>query len=338
MVGITYLLLRLLSASGRVLGWMAVAVIGSALLHPLVVRARRRVPRGIAVAIVFLGTLTVIGLVVFLGVDAVRRQADRLEQAAPEAAAELERSERFGEAAREFELRDKVERFVDDLPERLRGGTPTEALRSAATRSVAYLATAVLTLFLLIHGHRLVDAGIGQIRDRTRRRRVDRLLDRSYARTVRYLLFTSARCAAAGVFMWAVAEAADVPGAVLLGLTAGVLAIVPMIGVLMGAVPVLLLSAAFTPERLWLAAVLVVAWQVFEVLLVQRRLEAASLHVGPVLSLLAGMAGLELYGVGGMFVAFVAVVFVAAVGKELAPSEDSDLLAAADEVLPGDTP
>jgi putative heme transporter len=337
MLGATLLLLQLLAAADRVLGWMAVAAIGSALLHPLVRRVDRRLPRGAAIAVVFVGTMAAIGLVVFLGVDEVRDQADRLEEAAPDAAAELEQSDRFGEFAREFELRDRVIRFVDELPERLRGGTPTEALRSAATRSVAYLATLVLTLFLLIHGARLVAAGVAQISDPVRRRRVERLLEGSYSRATRYLAFTVARAAVAGVFMWAVAEIADVPGAVLLGLAAAVASLVPMIGVLIGSVPVLLLAAAFSPGRLALAAALVVLYQVGEVLLVQRRLEARSLHVGPVLSLVAAMAGLELYGVGGLFVAFVAVVFVAAAGKELAPREESDLLAAADAVLPGDT-
>jgi predicted PurR-regulated permease PerM len=75
---------------------------------------------------------------------------------------------------------------------------------------------------------------------------------------------------------------------------------------------------------------------VAEILFVQRRIERASLHVGPVITLVAAMAGFELYGIGGMLVAVVSAVGIAAVLVELAPSEESDLLRAADEVLAGD--
>ncbi|MGH9187886.1 MAG: AI-2E family transporter, partial [Acidimicrobiales bacterium] len=141
LLGLTLLLMRLLSSSTRVLGWVAVAAIGAALLFPLVARLDRRLPRGVAVAAAVLGTAAVLGLLAYLGIDAVSEQARRLQREAPRAAARVEESERFGEPAQEFELREKVQSFVDELPDRLRGGTPAEALRANATRGVAFLAT-----------------------------------------------------------------------------------------------------------------------------------------------------------------------------------------------------
>jgi hypothetical protein len=85
-------------------------------------------------------------------------EVDELETAVPRAARELERSERFGNTARDIDLADKAEDFVDELPERLRGGNVQDAIRSAATRGVAFLATFVLTIFFLIHGPRLLAA------------------------------------------------------------------------------------------------------------------------------------------------------------------------------------
>jgi predicted PurR-regulated permease PerM len=335
-VGLTIFLLRMLADSTRVLGWVAVAAIGAGLLHPLVTRLATRIPRGLALAAVFLGTLASVGGLGYLGIDDIRQQTDRLEETAPEAAAELEESDRFGEAAREFELREKVESFVDDLPNRLRGGETPEALRAAATRGVAFLATAVLTLFLLIHGQRLARAGLDQIRDEGRRERLREVLTGAYVRGFGYLGLTIGRVAAAGVFTFFASEVLDVPGAIVLGMVAAVAALVPLIGVLIGSIPVLLLTAAFHPGRLPMAFALFTMWQLGEVLLVQRRLERATVQVGPILSLVALLFGLEAYGVGGMFVAFVTVVLLASLMSELAPSEDSDLLVAADELLPGD--
>ncbi len=329
---------RAIGASTRVLGWVVVAAILAGLLHPLVARLDRRMPRGLAVAIVALGTLAVVGGMVYSGVDSVTEESRRLRAAAPRAAAELEESERFGELAREFGLREKVQTFVDELPERLRGGDTASALRSAATRGVAYLATSVLTLFLLVHGKRIAQSALAQIRNEERRVRLTWVLVRAYEDAVRYLALTLLRSTAAGLFTWFVCTRAGVPGATLLGLAAGVFSLVPVMGVLMGGLPVILLTAAFEPDRALAVTLAFVTYQVLEVVFVQRRLERASIHVGPVASFVAMIVGLEAYGIGGMIVALVAVVLVGAVVIELAPSEESDLLAAADVVLAGDEP
>jgi len=336
MLGCTLAALGAFAASARVLGWVAVAAIVAAMLHPPVARLARHMPRAAAVAAVVLVTLAALGGLLYAGIDDVRAQASRLERAAPAAAARLEESDRFGEAAREFELRDRVQDLVDSLPERLRGGDTATALRSAATRGVAYLATFVLSIFLLVHGPNLVASGLAQVRAPDRRQRLATILAGAYGRSVRYLALTALRAATAGTFAWLVARWADVPGATLLGIAAAVFAMVPLLGALVGALPVLLLCAAFTPSRAVAVGLALLGYQAVEILLVQRRLEARSLHVGPVLTLVAGMFGLELYGLGGMLVALVTVVFVAALGKELAPSPHSELLAAVDAAIPGD--
>lgn len=336
LLGFTVVALGVFAASTRVLGWVVVAALGAGLLYPPMTRLARQVPRGLAVAVVFLGTLAGLAGMIYLGVDDVRRQADRLEQVAPEAAQRIEESERFGEAAREFELADKVQTFVDELPARLVGGEGAAALRAAATRGVAFLATGVLTLFLLVHGSRLVEGGLAQVRDEGRRERLRNILTRAYQRSTRYLALTIVRCIAAGVFTWFVAKAVDLPGATLLGIGAALTSLVPDLGVLIGSVPVLLLTGAFDPSSTIWVALAFVAYQAFEIVVVQPRLDRASFHVGPVVSLVALMLGFELYGIGGMLTLLPVVVLVAAVVAELAPSAESDLLQAADEVLAGD--
>lgn len=338
LTGLTIGLLRLFAASTRVLGWLLAASIVAALLHPLVALIARKAPRGLAIAVVVLGTMATVGLMAYSVVDDLRTQADRLEKAAPDAARELERSERFGDFAREFQLVDRVQTFVDELPERLRGGDPASALRSAATRGVAFLATTVLTIFLLVHGHRLVDAGLRQIRDADRRDRVRTVLTGAYGRWHRYMTLTAARAALAGVFTWGVCIEADVPGATLLGLSVAACSVVPLVGVAVGGLPVALLAAPASLNRAGALVGLFVAYQVAEVLLVQRRIEKLSVHVGPVISLVAVMAGLELYGLGGMLGALMISAFAACLAVELAPRDESELLVAVDEVLGGDEP
>src|SRR5574341_1073028 len=59
------LLLRVLSSSQRVIGWMLVAAAIAGLLHSLVVRLDRHMPRGVAVLIVMGGLLVSGGLAVY---------------------------------------------------------------------------------------------------------------------------------------------------------------------------------------------------------------------------------------------------------------------------------
>jgi predicted PurR-regulated permease PerM len=336
MVAATLVLLRVFVASARVLGWLAAATCLAALLHPAVAFLQRRVPRVVAVLGVVALTLGVIGSVVYLGVDGVRRQADFLQEEAPRAARRLERSERFGDAAREFQLQKRVRQFVEDLPQRLRGGDTATALRSAASRGVAFLASSVLTLFLLVQGPHLVDAGLRQIADHERRRRTKHLLTQAYLRSWRYVVFTLGRAVLAGLFAYVVCRWQHVPAPTLLSLWVAAWSVVPLMGIVVGAIPVVLLALPNSLDRAEAIGFLFVAYQAAEVLLVQRRLEARSMHVGPALTLLAAMAGLELYGVGGLVVSVVVVVFAAAIAHELAPHDTSDLLAAADDLLPGD--
>lgn len=320
-------------AAKRPLGWLLVAILLAALLYPIVDRLARHLPRGLAVAVVALGGLALVGGITYRGIDEVRRQADRIEVAAPAAARDLQRSERFGEFARQAQLEDKVQTFVDELPDRLRGGDPVDALRAAASRGAAFVATFVLMLFVLISGPRFVESGLAQIRDPERRAGFHGVLSHAYPRAWRYVALSLAKAVLAGVFTWGVCVLAGVPGAVLLGLWVGAWSLVPAVGVLVGSLAVVLLSVTVSLDTAAALLGLFLAYQVAEVLLLQRRIEARSVHVGPFISLVVAALGLELYGIGGLFGGLALTVFVLCVLDGLAPTDESDLLDAAEVAL-----
>lgn len=322
LLGVTLAALRIVAASTRVIGWMLAAAAVAALLHPLVAALSRRVPRALAVVVVVAGVLAGAGFVGYSVVDTVVRETRNVQRSAPDAARRVERSGRWGELARDFRLEERTRSFVDDIPERLRGGTPAEAVRSTATRGVAFLATGVLSLFFLLHGSRLVDGAIAQIRDADRRARVRAVARTAYGRAVRYALATILLAVAAGLFAYLVAGIADLRGAAALGAWVALWDVVPLIGALTGALPIVLLALIFFSfERAVAVTAAFVAWQAFEYLVVQRRIERRSVHVGPFATLLAGLLGLELYGLGGALLAVLVVVFAVAVADEALPAE-----------------
>src|SRR5205807_1478333 len=63
-------------------------------------------------------------------------------------------------------------------------------------------------------------------------------------------------------------------------------------------------------------------YQVFEWLVLRRWIERKTVHVGPFVTVVAGFAGLELYGVGGALIVLLAVSLALAALDELAPPED----------------
>ncbi|HEX2039353.1 MAG TPA: AI-2E family transporter [Acidimicrobiales bacterium] len=319
MFGTTLALLRVIAASQRVLGWMLVAAAAAGLLHPLVTRVERRLPHGLAVAVVFVGAVVCLGVIAYGTVDGVVREMRHLQEVAPREAARLEREGPLREAAHDAHLADRVEHLVEDIPERLRGGTPGEAVRAAATRAVAFLATGVLTLFLLLHGPRIAKAGLHQIHDRRRRARVEQVAVRVFHRGFGYARGAIAMSALAGLLGYAVASMADVPGPAPLGLWVAMWDLVPVVGAVIGALPIVLLAAASSPEQALLLAVLFLAYEAFETFVLQRWVERRSVRVGPFLTVGAGVVGLELYGIGGALVMLLLVTLAVATAEELAP-------------------
>ncbi|MDQ4132245.1 MAG: AI-2E family transporter [Actinomycetota bacterium] len=321
LLGATSGLLVMVAAAQRVIGWMLVAATLAGLLHPLVRVLERRLPRGVAVLVVMGGLVATAAAVGYDLVDDIRSETRRLQAAAPARAGELERSERFGELARDLNLADRTRRFLDQLPERLRGGTPAEALRAAATRGVAFLATGVLTVFLLLHGPGLARAAIRQVPDPARRERLELIGIDVYRRAFGYARSNLGMALAAGLFAYAVARAAEVPGPAPLGVWVGLWDLVPLAGAAVGALPIVVLAAATSGERALVVALVFVAYQLMENLLVQRRVEAGTLRVGPFLTLFSGLVGLELSGVAGALLCVLAVTVAVAVAVAVAPAE-----------------
>ena len=318
MLALAVATLAMISASTRVLGWIAVAAVVAALLHPIVGALDRRMPRALALAVVVITVLGLSGLIVWRVVDDIADQLRDLQRALPRAARSIEQSDRFGEVATDANLAERVEVFVDELPERLRGGDVDDALRAAATRGVAFLATGVLTIFFLIHGNRLLRSAAEQLPEE-RRRRAREVAAGAYERAWRYVSGSIGMAIVAGLLAFLCAETLDLPGRAPLAVWMGLVDVIPVVGVVLGAVPLVLLAAATSPWwEATMVAVVLLGWQVVETVFLQKAVERRSLHIGPFVTIAVAMVGLELYGIGGSLVGLVVVVGALATADEIA--------------------
>lgn len=315
-LGLTLLALRMAVAAGRVLGWIAASASVALLLTPVVEWLQRRVPRGLAVLVVAVVMLGGAGLAGY-GVGAsLVRQYEGVREAVPRAAERVERSERFGDVARDAKLSERSRQFVDAIPEKLRGGSTADAVRAAATRGVAFIASGILTLFFLLHGPRLLSGGVRQL-PAEMQERVRHIGGRALDRASRYALLTLLQAVVAGVVGYGVARTLAVPGAAALGLWLTLWAVVPLVGAFVGALPIVAIAAAQEPWHGAAAAAFFVAYQIAEDTLAQRRIDRRTVRLGPFLTTLAGVAGLEFYGLGGAFVLTLALALAVAALAEI---------------------
>jgi predicted PurR-regulated permease PerM len=290
---------RVFVAAHRPLSWAAAAVVAAILLDPVVDRLAVRVRRVPAVLVTFL----VIGAVgvgtAYFVFDGLQGAVDRLESAAPEAAVQIqERDDRLGELAGDFRLTERVDSFVEALSERVTGGD--DVLRSTAGTAPTYLVSAILTVFLMTYGPRIARAAVEQDPDEARRERVAEVVGPAVSKARSAVVLSVGSAVVVGVLSAAVASVLDLPAALAVGFTAGVLALLPHVGIVIGSVPLLLLSLGF---RSALTAVLVgvvaVALQVLDSMVVRRWIARRSVDVGLFVPWVVVLVGYEVYGVGG---------------------------------------
>jgi len=105
-----------------------------------------------------------------------------------------------------------------------------------------------------------------------------------------------------------------VPAAFSLGFLAGSLTVLPLIGVIVGGIPALLLAFGLQgwSAALWLLLVLLVL-QTIEAVVVRPVVDPRTVRVGPTIPIIVALLGFELYGVGGaIYAVALAVIALAA--------------------------
>lgn len=317
-------------AAHRVIGWSIAATVAALLISPLVTRLARHIPRIVALLVIGVVIAAVAGGLVFGVFDDLAAEAAVLAERAPSAAARLAaRDDGIGQVAVDLRLEERARDLASAIDDRF--GARSAALTSTAGTLPTYFVCFILTVFLVLFGPRIVEGGFGQLADERRRQRLRRVVHDGVARSVRYLWAAMAQAMVAGALLYAVAAALDLPAPIVLALVAGIVAMVPYIGLFVGALPVVLLAAGFesvTAAGLLLAGV--VAVQVFEALWLRRRVDDRTLHVGPAVPVIVGAVGFEVYGLGGaLYGAAIAVVLLgvadaAATDDAALPTPDED--------------
>jgi predicted PurR-regulated permease PerM len=325
-----------------VLAWMLASTLGHALflfltasviaftLNPLVRDLQRlRLPRGLGVAIVYLGFAAAVGLglvaLTTVVVDQTRSAADRID------AYLTEESGRTGMTGAEEDVDRlqgwldehglesvQVEQQLDDWVESLSAGEISSYAQDALSFAQGAALDVVLFFFSLIL---IVVISIYMLLDMER---LERAIDSRFPphggvpltqRIERALwgyvkgqaILSTVIGTSAGVGMWILGETGLVEGAeryaLLFGVWTALIEVIPYIGPWLSAVPPAIYALVTDPVSvLWVAALFVFIYQV-EGHVVVPNVMASALRLHPLLVIFGLLAGGELYGIPGVLVA-----------------------------------
>jgi predicted PurR-regulated permease PerM len=303
-------------AAHRPLSWFAVAIAIAVFLDPIVDRLATRIRRGPAVLLCFLvGGALVLGTA-YVVFDDLDDAMSRLQEAAPEAADQIEgRNDRVGQLSRDLHLGQRIDDAVEALEGRI--GSGGDVLKSTALTAPAYLIVAILTVFLLSYGPKIGDAALAQLPKR-RRRGVNRVLVRAARRARAATLLPLAVALVFGALVSVAAAVVGVPAPAALGVLATLFAVLPHLGIVLGAVPLLLLTlgldSGITAAAVGIGAV---ALQAVDSAVVRPRVEL-SVHIGLLVPWVVVLLAYDVYGVGAAAFGLGYAIFGMALLDELA--------------------
>ncbi len=320
---------RLFVSAHQPLSWAVAAGIVAVLIDPIVDVLDRWFPRILSVIIALLVAAAATWGVIYVAFDDLSTGVERLADSARDAADELEaRDDRIGRAAQDVDASRRVDLFADALEERVTG--TDDVLESTAGTAPTYFIGGILTLFLMSYGPRLARSAVDQLPDPGTRRDVEAIVTSALRRSRRAILLTVAEGVVVGLAVAGAATLLDVPSPAALGLAAGVMAMLPHVGLVLGTLPLILLVLALKPDIVTAVTVAVVlACQVGDSFWLRRRVARRSVHLGLLAPWVVALVGYEVYGVGGVAYGLALAVFFLAILDELgrrqprtAPADD----------------
>lgn len=315
-------LFMVVRASGPVFLLFTTAAVIALILTPLVGFVQRaHLPRGLAIATVYLGFVAALVLAGFLLANPVSDQVTKLQDDVPSIVDSANHrladvQDYFDRNGINVEIKKQGQSALETLRGKVVGGTDkivsfgTTLLESLVTAGFGLILVVVLSIYMLIHGPRIgelvrsvMPAGDGSREDDFPVRVV-----RAVAGYVRgQLLFSLAMGFGAGLGLYIYGVTGIFPEgktyALAFGVFFGIMELIPYVGPFLGAAPPILVALFSDPITALWVALLFVGLQQIEGHVVAPLVFGHALRINPLLVIFALLFGGELYGVLGALLA-----------------------------------
>jgi predicted PurR-regulated permease PerM len=291
------------------ISWILIAAFLAVALSPPVNVLARRMRRGFAITLVYLGLLLVpillIALIVPPLITEANNFADNVPRYADDVTEFVQDNERLRELNRDYNITERLEQEAEKLPSRLGGaaGTLSDIGFGIVNSLFALITILVLTAFMLGSGHIWRDAFLA-MRPAAQRERLKRSLDHMASAVSGYVAGAFTIALIAGIATYIVLSILGVPFTGPLAVIAGFFSLIPLVGATIAAVligVVTLFENFPTATIIW--AIWAIVYQQFENHVIQPQIQKRTVHVQPFVTIVAVLFGGTLLGVLGAIVA-----------------------------------
>src|SRR5215217_8551586 len=305
-VVITLYLLWLLR---KPISWLLIAIFLAVALSPPVNWLARRMKRGFAIAIVYLGLLLIPILLIAAIVPPLITEANNFADNVPAYADDVtefvQKNKQLREINEDYDITTQLEKEARKLPNRLGGaaGTLRDVGLGIVNSVFALITILVLTAFLLGSGRNWIDALVAS-RPPEQRDRLRRSLDNMASAVSGYVAGALLIAVIAGIATYIVLTILGVPFKGPLAVIAGLFSLIPLIGATIAAVLIGLVTVFDdfpTTTIVW--TIWAIAYQQFENHVIQPQVQKRTVNVQPFITIVAVLFGATLLGVLGALVA-----------------------------------
>ncbi len=291
------------------LGWIGMALFVALALAGPVARLERHMPRGAAIACVYLAVLSApIALGALVLPDLVTQGTD-LAQDVPRYATEvrdfIERNETLRDLDEKYDIASQLESQAETIPDRIGdAATLLSDLGLGVLNSIfALVNVLILSIFMLASGGRWTHAALS-LRPPHQRERLERVFARVAAAVSGYVQGALAIALIAGTSAFLVMTILGVPFAAPLAVIVGLFALIPVIGATIAAVLVAVVTLFENfPTATILWVIWAVAYQQIENYIIQPQVQKRTVDIQPFVVLVAVLFGATLLGVVGAIIA-----------------------------------
>jgi predicted PurR-regulated permease PerM len=301
--------LYLLYLLRKPISWVLIATFLAVALSPPVNVLARRMRRGFAITIVYLGLLAIplmlVALIVPPMVTEGNKFADNVPRYARDVTEFVKENKRLRELNEDYDITSQLEKEANKLPGRLGGaaGTLRDVGFGIVNSVFALITILVLTAFLLGSGRSWIDAMLAT-RPPEQRERLRRSLDRMAEAVAGYVAGAMTIALIAGIQTYIVLTILGVPFRGPLAVIAGLFSLIPLVGATIAAV----LIGIFTvfvdfPTTTIIWTVWAIGYQQLENHLIQPQIQKRTVNVQPFVTIVAVLFGATLLGVLGALVA-----------------------------------
>lgn len=291
------------------ISWLLIAAFLAVALSPPVNVLARRMRRGFAITIVYLGLLAVPLLLIALIVPPVITEANNFADKVPSYSRDVTKfvkeNKRLREINRDYDITSELEKEAGKLPNRLGGaaGTLRDVGFGIVSSLFALITILVLTAFLLGSGRTWIDAFIGT-RSPPEGERLRRSLDRMAEAVAGYVAGAMTIALIAGVLTYIVLLVLGVPFRGPLAVIAGLFSLIPLVGATVAAVLIGLVTVFNNfPTTTIIWAIWAIGYQQLENHVIQPQIQKRTVNVQPIITIVAVLFGATLLGILGALVA-----------------------------------